>query len=94
MHRKLLFSKDEVFITGVEAMVDDILLHAQHAMGDGHRIKYMEWDYRLVNGPVATLHVIAPDGTSYSAGVRHTDEGWTLDHISKWRKSEKQPKVS
>lgn len=84
MHRKLLFSKDEVFITGVEAMVDDILLHAQYAMGDGHKIQYMRWDYRMVEGPVANLTVIAPDGSSHSANVRHTDEGWLMDHCSKW----------
>ena len=94
MHRKLLFSKDEIFVVGLEEMADDILHHAQHAMGNGYRIQSMKWDYRLVNGPVANLHVIAPDGTSYSADVRHTDDGWLMDHISKWQKLKKQPKVS
>ena len=84
MHRKLLFSKDEIFVVGLEEMADDILHHAQHAMGNGYRIQSMKWDYRLVNGPVANMHVIAPDGTSYSADVRHTDDGWVLDPRAEW----------
>lgn len=93
MHRKLLFSKDEIFVVGLEGMADDILHHAQHAMGNGYRIQSMKWDYRLVNGPVANthiivpvanMHVIAPDGTSYSADVRHTDDGWVLDPRAEW----------
>lgn len=70
-------------------MIEEMLLHAWHAIGRGYQIKEIyRWDYRLSGGPNADLTIIGPDGQEYNATMRYiTGGGWTLDHISRWRKA-------
>ena len=82
-------------IYDIRCMLVDIQQAAHWATGEGYHIEVIGLFYRAVPKPTAKLRVTAPDGNLYIAMIRFLpDEGWTLDHISKWHKSEKQPKVS
>ena len=98
---KIKIKEDECGEVAMSAIYDircmflDIQQAAHWATGEGCHIEVIGLYYRAVPKPTAKLRVTAPDGNMYTAMIRFLpDEGWLMDHISKWHKSEKQPKVS
>jgi hypothetical protein len=95
---EMKIKEDEVGEVAMSAIYDircmflDIQQAAHWATGDGYHIEVIGLFYRAVPEPTAKLRITAPNGNLYIAMIRFLpDEGWTLDHISEWHKSEKQP---
>ena len=76
-------------IYNIRCMFLDIQQAAHWATGEGYQIQIIGFFYRAVPKPTAKLLVLDPEGNQYTALIQFLpDEGWTLDHHSKWHKRE------